>query len=52
MGHAKCHLQLLNHPRIHELTRIVDLSIDAEGLKKRGPSESTEITQISLAIPV
>jgi len=49
---AKNYLWMLHHPRIYELTRIVDFPIQAEGLKERAPIESTEITQISLAVPV
>jgi hypothetical protein len=44
------YLQILNHPRIYELTRVVDLSIQAGASKERAPIDSSEITQISLAV--
>ncbi len=44
-------LRILNHPRIHELTRIIDLSIDPKDSKQMGLVDSSEVDQINLAVP-
>lgn len=45
------YLQIINHPRVHELSRIINFPIQAEDLKEQTQIESTEIPQINLAAP-
>ncbi len=49
---SKNYSQMMNHPRAHEFARIVEWSIQAEGLKDGSPVKTAETTQVNLAIAV